>query len=134
MYMFPEGVKAVAISITTGPISEHLALGKAIALASAGRRVLLLATGSPTHRLDLMYFKTPPKKSKFDSILIEALERGDPSVLDLESRPEWNAAQPEGLLRPLYVALGASGLNGAKVIAHDVPWSGVSMLAVDLGG
>jgi Uncharacterized conserved protein len=132
MYMFPDGIRAVAISITPGTVEEHIKLGEVISKASEGRRAILLATGSPTHRLDLMYFNVKPHRSKFDSLLIKLLEDGDmQSILSLESTPEWKAAQPEGMLRTLYTAIGASNTGKARVLAYDVPWPGVSMLAAE---
>lgn len=129
-YMFP-GTKVVTVSITDGSPMEHYKLGEAIARASEGRRVVVLGTGSPTHRLDGIYLKVKPRQSKFDQLLIEMLKEGRfEEIMELPKRKEWVEAQPEGLLNPLYVVLGSSKPKSAEIVGYDVPWGGVSMLAV----
>lgn len=128
-FMFP-GSKAVSISISQGPPSDHLRLGEVIDEACAGKNVILLGTGSPTHRLDLFSLRTTPKPSRFDQKLIDMLREGrKEEILDLPRSPTWLEAQPEGDLKPLYVILGAVRDPKAEILGYSVPWTGVSMLA-----
>ncbi|MGC8597059.1 MAG: dioxygenase [Thermocladium sp.] len=132
LYMFPNGIKTVPISITEASPETHLEMGKAIADASRGRRILVIGTGSPTHRLDLMYLGARKISNKLDHTLASILEKGDlEALLQLRSTREWIEAQPEGLLRPLYIAIGAAETPKAKVFAMDSPWPGVSMFAAE---
>ena len=132
MCMYPEGVKAVAISITDLPAKIHYQLGEVINKVAGEDNVLVMGTGSPTHRLELMYLNVKPKQSKFDEILIEKLKENDfSSIFSLEGTKEWKDASPEGMLRPLYVVLGALKPKKAEIIGYEVPYGGVSMLAVE---
>ncbi|MDT7902281.1 MAG: dioxygenase [Acidianus sp.] len=130
-YMFPEGIKVVAISINDRPVEEHYKLGEVIAKV-VNKRAIIIGTGSPTHRLDLYYFKVVPKESKFDTKLKDLLSKGDfDSIMKLEGTKEWKEAQPEGLLRPLYIVMGAVKPKKASIIDYSIPWPGVSMIAVE---
>ncbi|BFH73836.1 class III extradiol ring-cleavage dioxygenase [Sulfurisphaera javensis] len=132
MYMFPDGVKAVAISITDLSAEIHFRLGEVISEVTKNKNVLIMGTGSPTHRLELMYLNAKPKQTKFDQILIEKLEKGEfSSIFNLEGTKEWEIAQPEGMLRPLFTVLGAIKPKKANIIGYEVPYGGVSMLAVE---
>jgi len=132
MYMYPEGVKAVTVSITDLPAKTHYQLGEVINKVVGGENVLVMGTGSPTHRLELMYLNTKPKQTKFDEVLIEKLKENDfESIFSLEGTKEWNVASPEGMLRPLHVVLGAVKPKKAQIIGYEVPYGGVSMLAVE---
>ena len=131
MYMFPEGIRAVTLSITDKSPEVHYKLGEAIA-QSIDKNVLILGTGSPTHILELFYFNIKPKQSNFDRKLIDLLNKGDfDSIMKLEETKEWKQAQPEGFLRPMYVVMGAIRPKKAEVIDYAVPWPGVSMLACE---
>ncbi|MCG3109033.1 hypothetical protein L3N51_01323 [Metallosphaera sp. J1] len=128
-YMFP-GLRVVTISITDGTPEEHYKLGEVIAKASAGKRVLILGTGSPTHRLDGLYLGVKPRPSKFDQVLMELLKQGKfDEIMELPKSRIWVEAQPEGLLNPLYTVLGFVKPRRAEILGYDVPWGGVSMLA-----
>jgi aromatic ring-opening dioxygenase catalytic subunit (LigB family) len=128
-FMFP-GIKTVTVSITDQGPDVHFKLGQAIAKASRGKRVVLLGTGSPTHRLEGMYLKLKPRQSAFDRLLISLIEECKVrEIMELPKRKEWIEAQPEGLLNPLYVALGFSSPKTCSVLGYDIPWGGVSMLA-----
>lgn len=60
------------------------------------------------------------------------LEKGDlEALLQLRHTREWIEAQPERLLRPLYIAIGTVGTPKAKVFVMDSPWPGVSMFAAE---
>ncbi|MEM4047051.1 MAG: dioxygenase [Metallosphaera sp.] len=129
-FVFP-GIKVVTVSITEGTPEEHYKLGEIISRASEGRKVILLGTGSPTHRLDLFSLNVKPKQSKFDQILMDLIaKRRFKEILELPRTKEWVEAQPEGLLNPLYVTLGFSNPESAEILGYDLPWGGVSMLAV----
>lgn len=130
MYMFPEGVKAVTISITDLPAMTHYKLGEVIGKITDN--VLVMGTGSPTHRLELMYLNTKPKMSKFDELLIQKLKDGDfNGIFSLENTKEWKIASPEGMLRPLFVVLGAVKPKKAEIIGYEIQYPGVSMLGVE---
>lgn len=132
MYMYPDGVRAVSISITDLPSKTHYALGEVISKVSNDKKVLIMGTGSPTHRLELMYLNTKPFQSKFDKILIDILKQGDfNTVFSLEGTKEWDFASPEGMLRPLFVVMGAIKPKKADIIGYEVPYGGLSMLAVE---
>ncbi len=133
MYMFPEKIKAVPVSITDRSIDYHMKLGEAIseAITRLKRRAVVIGTGSPTHRLDLYYIAKTPRQSLFDQILIEVLSSGKFEVLKgLEDTKEWFNAQPEGGLRPLFVVLGALKPTKAEIINYEVVAPGLSMIAV----
>ncbi|BFI74785.1 DODA-type extradiol aromatic ring-opening family dioxygenase [Sulfurisphaera ohwakuensis] len=132
MYMYPEGVKVVTISITDLSAEIHYKLGEVIGRVVGDRNVLIIGTGSPTHRLELMYLNAKPRQTKFDQILIQKLKDGDfTSLFKLEGTKEWEIASPEGMLRPLFVVLGAVKPKKAEIIGYEVPYGGVSMLAVE---
>ncbi|MCH1771209.1 MULTISPECIES: class III extradiol ring-cleavage dioxygenase [Metallosphaera] len=129
-YMFP-GLRVVSISITDGSPQEHYKLGQVIAQASSGRRVLIVGTGSPTHRLDGLYLGVKPRQSRFDQVLMDLLKEGKfDEIMELPKTKMWVEAQPEGLLNPLYTVLGFVKPRRAEILGYDVPWGGVSMLAV----
>ncbi|MCI2415155.1 MAG: dioxygenase [Candidatus Aramenus sp.] len=139
-YMFPEGgVKVVTVSINEGSPEEHYRLGEVIAKAVdvLGRRAVFLATGSPTHRFDLFYFKVEPRPSKFDLLLVDLLKQGkfEEIMRAKELYPrEWKGAMPEGELNTMYMLMGFVKPKRAEVIDFDVPWTGVSMLATAFYG
>lgn len=134
-FMFEgEKVKAVTISITTSSPEDHYQIGEKVreAVEKLGRKAVFIATGSPTHRLDLFYFKIPPRQTRFDRILIELINKGDfNSILKIKELypKEYMEAQPEGDLNTLYMLLGFVKPKKGEVLAYDVPWAGVSMLA-----
>ncbi len=132
-YMFPNGIRTVPVSISAeASLMDHVEVGKAIAKAVGEKRVVVLGTGSPTHRLDLMYLGARPRRSTFDELLRKTLEAGDmDSLLGLHETKEWTEAQPEGSLKPLYVAVGAAGTARARVLGEESPWAGVSMMAAE---
>lgn len=126
MYMFPKGKPTVSLSISSASLEDHIKLGKAIARAAHGN-ILVMGTGSPTHRLDL--FQLSSKKEAFlDPLLSEAVSKDVEEVLSLFKSKEWKKSMPEGDLKPLFVVMGYSSRPG-KEIFHDVPWPGVSMVA-----
>jgi len=98
---------------------------------------VFLATGAPTHRLDLFYFKVKPRPSKFDSLLVDLLKEGkfEEVLKAKELYPkEWKEAMPEGELNTMYMLMGFVKPKRAEVIDFDVPWTGVSMLATAFYG
>jgi len=130
-FMFPEGVKAVAVSISGGDFAQHYRLGEAVgdAVAELGRRAAVVATGSSTHRLDV-YLRGGAVDYAFDRALIKALEDGRfEDLLRLDSLPGFGEAQPEGELKTLAILLGAVKPRRCEVVDYAVPWPGVSMLA-----
>ncbi len=139
-YMFPEDKpKVVTISITDRSPKEHYQLGEIIRKATEkmNRKAVFLATGSPTHRLDLFYFKIPPKPTKFDMILIDLIKNSKfDEILDIKQLypKEYVGAMPEGDLNTLYMLLGYVHPKRAEVLGYDTPWTGVSMLASSFYG
>ncbi len=135
LFMFPEyKPKVVTISITDNSPESHYAIGEKIrnAVEKLGRKVLFLATGSPTHRLDLFYFKITPKPTNFDIILMDMIKSGEfDKILRInELYPkEYQTAMPEGNLNTLYILLGFVKPKRAEILGYDTPWPGVSMLA-----
>lgn len=126
MYMFPKGKPTVPVSISGLSLEDHVRMGRAIARAVQGK-VLVMGTGSPTHRLDL--FQLSSRKEAFiDPILSVAVSQGVDSVISLSKGKEWRKSMPEGDLKPLLAVMGYSGTQG-KELLHDVPWPGVSMVA-----
>ncbi|BCU66951.1 dioxygenase [Sulfolobales archaeon HS-7] len=131
MYMFPFPKKVVTVSITPNGPEEHVRIGEVIG-SLADDKTLVIGTGSPTHRLDLMYMKVGKWNSKFDAMLMELINQGDViGLLNLPSKKEWIEAQPEGDLAPFYVALGSSSGKKGRVLSYTSPEYGVSMLAVE---
>jgi aromatic ring-opening dioxygenase catalytic subunit (LigB family) len=135
-FMFPNNKhKVVTISITDNSPREHFELGKVIkeAIERLNKRAIILATGSPTHRLDLYYMKIKPVMSKFDEILINLLNNKKfDEILNLENYKEYKIAMPEGDLKPLYILLGVIEPKNSQILDYDIPWAGVSMIAVEL--
>lgn len=124
-------VKAVTVSISSASPEHHYKLGEIISRAVSGKKVLFFATGSPTHRLDLFYFKSS-WRSRFDEILMDKIVKGrfDEIINIRNLHPkEYISASPEGELKMLYILLGAEKPTKGEVIAYDTPWPGVSMLA-----
>lgn len=145
-FMFPErGVKVVPVSITDGTPEQHFEFGKVIR-AAAGKMdgtFAFMSTGSPVHRLDLMRYgyygeeKFEPG-SEFNRRLIEIVEMRDfGRILKIqEEYPSlFRAAAPEGGLRPLFTALGASDeLNFVgKNLVDEFMYYAVSLVAFVLG-
>ncbi len=139
-YMFPEGgVKVVSVSINDDSPEEHYKLGEVIykAVEELGRRAVFIATGSPTHRLELFYLNVKPKPSDFDLLLVDLLKQGkfEEIMRARELYPsQWKRAAPEGGLNTMYMLMGFVKPKRAEVIDFDVPWPGVSMLASSFYG
>ncbi|BCU69656.1 DODA-type extradiol aromatic ring-opening family dioxygenase [Stygiolobus caldivivus] len=132
-YMFPEGIRVVTVSISNKSHEEHYQLGKRIGevLRDSGRRPLVLATSSPTHRLDLYYLSVRPRPTMFDLILQDLIDGGrfDEIVNAYKVyAKEFKEAMPEGELKTLDMLLGVVQPSKGKVIAYDTPWPGVSMM------
>ncbi|AWR96923.1 dioxygenase [Acidianus sulfidivorans JP7] len=139
-YMFPENKpKIVTISITENSPDSHYQIGEIIrkSVDKIGRNAIFMATGSPTHRLDLFYFKIQPKPTKFDVILMELIktEKFNEILHIKELYPkEYQLASPEGDLSTLYMLLGYVKPKKAEILDYDTPWPGVSMLASSFYG
>ena len=139
-YMFPKDKpKVVTISITENSPNSHYEIGKIIMKATEklGRRAIFIATGSPTHRLDLFYLKITPKPTKFDTILIDLIKNEKfMEILNVKELypKEYKEAMPEGDLNTLHMLLGYVNPKKAQVLGYEVPWPGVSMLSASFYG
>lgn len=128
-------IPIISISIKPGTIEDHIKMGKIINQAMGKRRGVFIGTGSPTHRLDRMYFGIQDGESKFDLVLMNYIEQGKKEeILNLPSDPLWREAQPEGGLLPMYMAIGASGSFKGNVLRYDKANYGVSMIAMEFFG
>jgi len=132
LYMFPEGIKTVVLSISAdNDLKDHYKLGEIVGEIINDKRILVMGTGSPTHRLDLYYLGEKGEKSKFDSMLLEIIQKGDiEGLFKLKNSKEWLDAQPEGELKPLFFVMGSAKFKKAEIIEYDTPWSGVSMVTI----
>lgn len=144
-FMFPKrNVKVVPVSINSSGPQEHFNFGEAIraAIGKTNGTFAVFGTGSPVHRLDLARFgyygdeKFEPG-AQFDDKLIEAIATRDiDKVMRIrEDFPAlFHAAAPEGMLNPLYIALGASDRTAlaGKTLIHEFMYYGVSLVATIL--
>jgi len=136
-------VKNKMMAVSTDPYAheQDYAFGKAIRTAadSLGLRTLFIASGSPTHRLDLFEFGSKPNPEdplyEFDRILIHTLENTPQSILEIKrlAGDAYTRSDPEGGLGPLITAAGFCGDEfRPKILNHDTPYTGVSVLAAYL--
>lgn len=144
LFLRPDaGLPVVALSISTGGPEEHRGFGEAVARAAAslGRRVALVATGSPNHRLDGLTWgenRPDPAGEAFDRTLIERLLAGRPDDVAGIERRLWEAAEPEGGLRPLFILLGALRSGGgaaggglsAELLGYERMFTSISLLTM----
>lgn len=112
--MFPDAALAtVPVGIGSGiSDADHQRLGAILARASGERRVVVVATGSLLHRLDLWGGRTRTA----DPAIAEALGHAEAALASGDWNAVWNLPQeelrllqPEGGLRPLRVLAGAVG-------------------------
>ncbi len=124
--------KFVTVSVNDSSPESHMKLGGLIRDATGDRRVGIIATGSPTHRLDLLYFGVKRGVYEFDKLLMNIIEEGDLLRADeLEGTREFKYSAPEGMNRPFYVLAGAIGNTKGRVIDYRVDIPGLSMLATE---
>ncbi len=122
----------VTVSVNGSDPESHYILGRIIREASREKRVAIIATGSPTHRLDLLYFGLQRKIYEFDKKLMEIILSGRLSEVKLlEGTPEYNYSAPEGMNRTFYVLSGALGDIKGSIIDYSVVLPGLSMLAAE---
>ncbi len=144
-FMFPKReVRIVPVSITNGSPEDHFKLGEAVraAVEKIEGTVAVIGTGSPVHRLDLIRYGYYGEErfeagAKFDEKLIEIIAGGDyEKILNIQNEYSslFHAAAPEGELKPLYFALGASEKSHyvGKTILHEFMYYGVSLVAMIL--
>ncbi|MEM0271369.1 MAG: dioxygenase [Thermoprotei archaeon] len=136
-------IKNRMVAVSTDPYNheQDYAFGGAIRRAadSLGLRTLFIASGSPTHRLDLFEFNAKPDPNdpiyEFDKILIQTLENTPQKVLEVKNLAgdAYARSEPEGGLGPLMTAAGFCGTGfRPKVLKYDTPYVGVSVLAAYL--
>ncbi len=144
-FMFPDRrEKVVPVSISGNSPEEHFRFGEAIraAVQRTDGTFAVLGTGSPVHRLDLIRFgyygeeKFEPG-DEFDRKLIGIVGSGDfGRILKIgeEIPAQFRAAAPEGALKPLFVALGASGKEDfiGTTLFHEFMYYGVSLVVTVL--
>jgi 4,5-DOPA dioxygenase extradiol len=136
-------VKNKMVAVSTDPYAheQDYSFGRSIRTAadSLGLRTLFIASGSPTHRLDLFEFGSQPNPHDplydFDRILINTLENSPQSILEIKrlAGDTYTRSDPEGGLGPLMTAAGFCGDEfRPKILNHDTPYVGVSVLAAYL--
>lgn len=120
---FPEGkLPAVILAGPSGLALEHaLLLGKTLAGLQGKRRWALLASGDLSHRL-IPGAPTgySPAGALFDQAIVEALRKGDPSVLTSLSQETRENAGECGL-RPVLTLLGLSSAP-VDVLSYEGPF------------
>lgn len=133
--------KMAAVSTDPYTHERDYAFGKAIRAAAdgLGLRTLFIASGSPTHRLDLFEPSSKPSPDdplyEFDKILIHTLENAPQTILEIKTLAgdAYTRSDPEGGLGPLMTAAGFCGDEfKPKILSHDTPYTGVSALAAYL--
>jgi 4,5-DOPA dioxygenase extradiol len=121
LLIYPDhDIPVVQLSLLSrGTTADHVALGKALApLRDEG--VLIIASGAATHNLRAVAWDggpTPAWAKEFDDWLHDRLVAGETDRLinyRSEIRSGALAHPSEDHLLPLYVALGAASLSGAK--------------------
>lgn len=137
------GLEKRMVAVSTDPFNHEAdyAFGASIrrAVDSLGLNALFIASGSPTHRLDLFEFDRRGEPGdplyEFDRILLDVLERRPQSLLELKrvAGEAYERSAPEGGLGPLMTAAGFCGAEfKPRVLNYDTPYEGVSVLAAEL--
>ena len=126
-------LKVMGLRLPTVPVStsrrsfaETLRWGAAIraAIEASDLRVVLLAPGNLTHRLDLRVDEGSgetylPEGAAFDKAVIEYVESGRTAEIG-EIDPElWKTAAPEADGRPLFILAGAAGSGRGEVVHYQ---------------
>lgn len=135
VFLRPDGLlPVVGLSVGAGSPADHRRVGAAAARAAKAldRRVVVIGTGSLSHRLDRITWgqhHPEPEGEEFDRRVIAALEEGRPGDIEGLDRRLWEAAAPEGDLGPLQVVLGALGVREvrAELLAYERFFTGVSL-------
>ncbi len=126
--------KVVGIGCSLLPHQAHVAFGEGIdrAVATLGRRAVLVASGHLSHRVSEM---SPtgfdPRARQFDERIVEALRSGEfIAISQIENDLRIRAS--ECGYRPLLVALGAVRLQGINhdVLCYESPFGVGSLVAV----
>lgn len=137
-YLAPRAdIPVVPLSISTAGPAEHRAFGAAVAQAAAWRnkRVVFVASGTLTHRLDLQTWGRAdepfPEGQAFDELVLDLLGRRAFERLASIPPDLWQAAAPEGNLGTLFELIGAVGdIERAEVLHYDRAFSSVGMATV----
>jgi len=125
-------LKVMGLKLPTVPVStsrrsfaETLKWGAAIraAVEVSDLRVVLVAPGNLTHRLDLRVDKGAdvtyfPEGAAFDKAVIEYVESGRTADIGDIDPEIWKSAAPEADGRPLFILAGAAGSGRGEVVHY----------------
>ena len=136
------GIPTVPISISQRSPQETLLWGEAIrrAVEAGGRRVVVIAPGNLTHRLDLRaegerdaFF---PPGAEFDRIVIELVTAGRILEIDKIDGELLRQAAPEAGNRPFFLIAGVTGSAPGRLLRyHGMRYSiGDATFAFDPAG
>lgn len=124
--MAPRGtVPVVPLSVSERPFDDCIAWGRAIAGFAAGRadRLVLVASGALTHRLDRFFggLTAPyPPGVEFDKRVIDLTLAGDAAGLNAIDPKSYERAAPEGGLRHLWILMGALADRHKEILAYEL--------------
>ena len=125
-------LKVMGLKLPTVPVStsqrsfaKTLKWGAAIraAIEASDLRVILVAPGNLTHRLDLRVEEGSeetflPAGAAFDKAVIEYVESGRTAAIGDIDRDLWKTAAPEADGRPLFILAGAAGSGRVEVVHY----------------
>ncbi len=130
-------VPVVPLSIARRSPEDHLALGRVLGreLWDDPRRVLLVATGSITHRLDRIRMgsaTTWVEGARIEEEITALAIGGRGEALLTYPRDRFRTVAPEGELLPLFTLLGAIGPEArGKVVSTEQVWQAAGMTVME---
>lgn len=133
-------VPVLPLSIARRSPEDHLRLGRVLGTELSGdpRRMILVATGSITHRLDRIRMGSTGswvEGARIESEIAELAVGGRVQELLAFPRDRWRIAAPEGDLLPLFTLLGALGERPkGKVVSEGQVWEAAGMTVMEFAG
>ncbi len=129
LYFLGEGVpsaRLVALSCADLPAKQAIALGESVAeaIAKTQRRVVLIASGDLSHKVnEKSPYGSCPEGAKFDQELIEILRTGDLNRLTV-IRAQLRERAAECGYRPIVSLMGVFGqqMVDVKVLSYEAPY------------